>query len=164
MSKDQAVALEVRELSKVFGATKALMSASFKVGGSTVHGLLGENGSGKSTLVKILSGYHVPDGGGIDVWGSPVRLPIRPGGYREVGMSFVHQSLGLARPLSVTENLRIAEVTEPRRLRISWRRERAIARETFARYGVQLDPSLPVASLTRSQQAVLAIVRAVEEL
>jgi ribose transport system ATP-binding protein len=159
------VALEVRGISKTFGATRALSEASFSVQASTVHGLLGENGSGKSTLVKILSGYHSPDpGGSVQVWGSEVSLPIRPGGFREIGMSFVHQSLALTQALSVVENLAVAEVTRPRRLAIRWRRERSAAKEVLERYGVDLDPARPVGDLTRSEQSMLAIVRAVEEL
>src|SRR5262249_15600868 len=119
MSVDTEVtALEIRKISKTFGATHALIEASFSIRGASVHGLLGENGSGKSTLVKILSGYHAPDvGGSVRVWGEEVSLPIRPGGFREIGLSFVHQTLALTRALSVAENLRVAEVTSPRRLR-----------------------------------------------
>jgi ABC-type sugar transport system ATPase subunit len=40
------IALEITDISKTFGATRALVDVSFRVPGSTVHGLLGENGSG----------------------------------------------------------------------------------------------------------------------
>ena len=74
-----------------------------------VHGLLGENGSGKSTLIKILAGFHEPDAGELRIDGEPVRLPLATGQFRELGMSFVHQDLGLVESLSVLENLRVAE-------------------------------------------------------
>jgi ribose transport system ATP-binding protein len=157
------VALGVRGISKTFGATRALVDASFDVDAGTVHGLLGENGSGKSTLVKILSGYHAPDAGELEAWGDQIRLPVRLGGYRALGIAFVHQSLGLAPALSVTENLMVADVTRPGRMRIRWRRERAAARRVLATYGLAVDAAAPVQSLTRSQQAMLAVVRAAEE-
>jgi ribose transport system ATP-binding protein len=165
MSSDSDyIALGVREISKTFGATRALIEASFEVRASTVHGLLGENGSGKSTLVKVLSGYHVPDpGGSVEAWGDEIRLPVKPGGFRELGIAFVHQSLGLAPALSVTENLMVASVTRPKLIRIHWRRQRDEARRTLAAYGLELEVTDPVESLSRSEQAMLAIVRAVEE-
>jgi ribose transport system ATP-binding protein len=158
-----AAALEVHDISKAFGATRALTEASFTVRASTVHGLLGENGSGKSTLVKILSGYHAPDDGSVNAWGEEVRLPLRPGEYRQIGLTFVHQSLGLSPALSVTENLLVGDLTQPRRALIRWGRERRGARQMLAAYGLDLDPAQPVEGLSRSQQAMLAIVRAAEE-
>ncbi len=77
-----------------------------------VHGLLGKNGSGKSTLVKILAGFHAPDPGGeLRFHGELVELPLKPGDYRRLGMSFVHQNLGLVPSLTVLENLRLVELT-----------------------------------------------------
>ncbi len=157
--------LELRSLSKSFGGTQALRDVDLSVLPGEVHGLLGENGSGKSTLVKILVGFHDPDEGELLIDGEPVRLPLAPGQFRELGMSFVHQDLGLVESLSVLENLRVAELASPRsRMRISWRRERLRARETFERYGVRIDPNAPVANLKAVERALLAIVRALEEI
>jgi ribose transport system ATP-binding protein len=130
-----------------------------------VHGLLGENGSGKSTLIKVLAGYHAPDAGELEVDGEPVRLPLRPGQFRQLGMSFVHQDLGLVLSLTALENLRVGELASSRnRWGISWSRERRRARETFARYGVRIDPGRKVVDLRPVERALLAIVRAVEEM
>ncbi len=61
-----------------------------------IHGLVGRNGSGKSTLIKILSGYHAPDpGGSLRVRGEDAPLPIPPDRATRLGLSFVHQDLGL---------------------------------------------------------------------
>jgi ribose transport system ATP-binding protein len=157
--------LELRSLSKSFGGTQALRSVDLSVLPGEVHGLLGENGSGKSTLVKILVGFHDPDEGELLIDGELVRLPLAPGQFRELGMSFVHQDLGLVESLSVLENLRVAELASSRsRMRISWRRERMRARETFERYGVRIDPTASVADLKPVERALLAIVRALEEI
>jgi len=130
-----------------------------------VHGLLGENGSGKSTLIKILAGFHDPDEGELEIDGERVRLPLAPGEFRHLGLAFVHQQLGLVESLSVLENLRVADIASSRsRLRISWRRERQSARETFARYGLRLDPTAKVSELKPVERALLAIVRAIEEI
>jgi ribose transport system ATP-binding protein len=157
--------LALRNLSKSFGGTRALRGVGLNVLPGEVHGLLGENGSGKSTLIKTLAGFHEPDEGELEIDGEPVRLPLAPGQFRGLGLAFVHQQLGLVESLSVLENLRVAEIVSSRsRLRISWRRERARARETFARYGLRLNPAAKVGDLKPVERALLAIVRAIEEI
>jgi ribose transport system ATP-binding protein len=94
-----------------------------------------------------------------------VRLPLAPGEFRQLGLAFVHQQLGLVESLSVLENLRVADIASSRSpFRIHWRRERRRARETFARYGLRLDPAAKVSELKPVERALLAIVRAIEEI
>jgi len=158
-------ALAVRNVSKHFGGVRALDRASLTLLHGEVHGLLGENGSGKSTLIRILAGYHAPDSGAeLAVAGRSERLPLPPGRARELGIAFVHQDLGLIPSLSVVENLRMSELAARRDWLISWRREYARAREALARFGLDLDPRQPVASLSPVARALLSIVRAAEEL
>ena len=124
----------------------------------------GRTGSGKSTLIKVLAGFHSPEEGELEIHGRPVKLPLPPGEFRHLGMSFVHQDLGLVPDLTVIENLRVAQLAEPRNhWYISWSRERRTARKTFARYGISLDPRAKVGDLRPVERALLAIVRAVEE-
>jgi ribose transport system ATP-binding protein len=164
----QAPALEARNLAKTFGAQRALKGVDLKISGGEVVALLGENGSGKSTLVKILSGYHEPEPGGeLLMSGHPVPLPVPLGSARAVGLSFVYQDLGLAPDLEVVENLFVGRrVTDgfASTAPIHWRSERDAARAIFDRYGVDLDPSAQVGRLRPTAQALLAIVRAAEEL
>lgn len=158
-------ALEILGLSKSFGGEKALQDASLSVDEGEVHGLLGQNGSGKSTLIKILAGFHEPDPGGeLKIYGRPVPLPLAPGEFRRYGISFVHQNLGLVPALSVVENLFIGELASQARWMISWSAERERAARLFERYGLEIDPAATVAKLPPVQRALLAIVRAVEEM
>jgi ribose transport system ATP-binding protein len=154
--------LSIRGLTKSFGGTRALDNVSLEVLPGEVHGLLGENGSGKSTLIKVLAGFHAPDAGTIEVRGRAVDLPLAPGQFRKLGMDFVHQDLGLIPSLTVLENLRAGEIASSRRPYFSWKRERARAEETFARYGLDLDSTARVGDLPAVSRAMLAIVRAVE--
>lgn len=157
--------IALRGLSKHFGGARALDRVDLEIRPGEVHGLLGENGSGKSTLIKVLAGFHAPDAGSLAVDGKPVALPLQPGQFRSVGMSFVHQDLGLVDSLSVLENLRVGAIARSQgRWRIRWRRERELARATFARYGVRIDPEAAVGDLKQVERALLAIVRAMEEL
>ncbi|HEX5145461.1 MAG TPA: sugar ABC transporter ATP-binding protein [Conexibacter sp.] len=157
--------LELRGLSKAFGGARALDGVDLTIAQGEVHGLLGENGSGKSTLIKVLAGFHVPDGGELSVHGSAVELPLQPGRFRELGFDFVHQDLGLITTLSVVENLRIGQIaSSDQRFHISWREERRRARKLFADYGFSLDPGAQVSELRPVEQALLAIVRAIDNL
>ena len=156
-------ALVISNLSKSFGGARALDDVSLTVEPGEVHGLLGENGSGKSTLIKVLAGYHSPDAGSLSVYGQPVKLPLRPGQFKSLGMDFVHQDLGLIPSLTVIDNLYVGELASPRHhLHISWTSERRKARETVARYGLRIDVRARVSDLTPVERALFAIVRAVE--
>ena len=129
-----------------------------------IHGLVGENGSGKSTLVKILSGYHTPDHGGwLTVDGEPIALPVRPAAMRRLGLSVVHQDLGLIDSFSVMENLRVGLFGVRRFSRaIPWSRERELARSALAALGADIDPDVRVAELSIAQRAEVAIARALQ--
>ncbi len=130
-----------------------------------VHGLLGKNGSGKSTLVKILAGFHACDpAGSMEFNGEAVALPLKPGDFRRLGMSFVHQNLGLVSSLTVLENLRISSLTSLAHSFINWPNERRQAREALARFDLRLDTEERIDRLSAVDRALLAIVRAFEEI
>jgi ribose transport system ATP-binding protein len=157
--------LKLENLSKTFGGLTALSAVDLEVLPGQIHGLLGENGSGKSTLIKILSGFYSPDAGA-RAWlrGNPIALPIAPGFFRRLGISFVHQDLGLVPELSVVENLRISSIVAGSGPLINWKREQARAADTFARFGLDIDPRETVDRLGDTDRALIAILRAVSEL
>ncbi|HKP89396.1 MAG TPA: sugar ABC transporter ATP-binding protein [Thermoleophilaceae bacterium] len=129
-----------------------------------IHGLVGENGSGKSTLVKLLSGYHAPDGGGeIQLDGEPLPVPVRPAQARARGMSVVHQDLGLLDDFTVLENVRIGAFGRRRFSRaIRWGGERELARAALDHLGHAIDPDARVGDLLPADRATVAIARALQ--
>ncbi|KIN64084.1 Monosaccharide-transporting ATPase [Sulfitobacter noctilucicola] len=161
---DGGAALEITHLSKRFGGMLALDDVSLHVSRGEVHGLLGSNGSGKSTLIKVLAGFHDPEPGAeIRLYDQRLTLPVSGAHARNMGLAFVHQHLSLIGSLSVTENLFLNKLATEDRWRINWPALHRDAAEIFARFNLALDPRSEVAFLSPVQQALLAIVRAYEE-
>lgn len=158
------IVLAASHLSKRFGGVLALDDVTLEVRAGEVHGLLGHNGSGKSTLIKILAGYHVPErGGGLEIDGRPVRLPLAPGQFRSLGMAFVHQDPGLIAALTVVENLRIGAIARGRLSHISWAREVRHVAALLEEFSIDCDPLALVEHLPPWQRPLLAIIRALDE-
>lgn len=157
--------LYVNNLSKTFGGTKALNSVELLLMPGEIHGLLGQNGCGKSTLIKVLAGYHQPDSGG-ELWvnGESVPLPINPGEFSKYGMGFVHQDLGLVMDLTVLENFMLGKLSTNSSWRINWVDERKNAKATLERYGIDIDLDMQLINIGPVERAMLAIVRAVEDI
>jgi ribose transport system ATP-binding protein len=159
----QSTVLMARSLSKSFDGRRVLNTVDLEIKGGEVHGLLGQNGSGKSTLIKILAGIHDPDdGASLRVLGKTATFPL--GDPYALGMSFVHQDLGLVDSMSVLENLRVGRFQTGFGWRIPWKRERARVSASLSRWGLDLDPDLPVGKLRDVERAMLAIVRGLERL
>lgn len=100
--------LQMKNISKRFGATIALDKVDFDLRPGEVHALLGENGAGKSTLVKILSGAIRPDSGSMLFEDSPYS-PSTPLDGRRSGISMIYQELNLAPHLTVEQNIMLGK-------------------------------------------------------
>ncbi len=159
------IAVELKEFGKTFSSGRVLDGVSFSILPGEVHGLVGQNGSGKSTLIKILAGYHAPDPGSeLFVDGTRVALPFGPGGFHQLGFAFVHQHLALVPSLTVLENLFVGNFSASRLGYISWKKRRLHALQLFEEFGLSLDPSAVVRDLSPTERALLAVVRATDDL
>lgn len=152
--------LETRDVSKTFGAVRALRSVSFSLRAGEVHGLAGENGAGKSTLIKVLTGFYQPDTGEIILAGDKVHF-ADPRASQRAGVRAVYQEINLIPERSVAENMFLGD--EPRRFGILIDRKRMAgqAREILDRYGLAIDPGARLASLGLGMQQMVSIARAV---
>ncbi len=104
LAPEAPVILEMRHITKAFGAVTALVDASIKLQRGEVLALVGDNGAGKSTLIKILSGFHQPDAGTIILNGKEVRF-ASPREARANGIETVYQDLALIGDLNIYHNM-----------------------------------------------------------
>src|SRR4051794_5220238 len=152
--------LQLDEVTKSFGAVRALDGVSFDLRAGEVHALLGENGAGKSTLVKIICGIYRPDSGTIRIGGQPIEI-TGPTQAQSLGISPVHQELHLEPYLSVAENIFLGRQPVGRFGMIDRRRMNRDAAALLMRLGASLDPEATVESLSVAQRQIIAIARAV---
>src|ERR1700736_400123 len=96
--------LEVRGLSKSFGALRALENVDFTLRAGEIHALLGENGAGKSTLIKAITGVIACDAGTLRLDGAKITPRSAEEAIR-AGIGTVYQEVNLAPNLSVAQNL-----------------------------------------------------------
>ncbi|AKG46029.1 ATP-binding cassette domain-containing protein [Streptomyces xiamenensis] len=154
-----APVLELRGVSKRFGAVQALTDVDLEIRPGEVTALVGDNGAGKSTLVKTIAGVHPIDSGAIHFRGEPVRI-ARPHDAQELGIATVYQDLALCDNLDVVANLFLGrEIRRHGTLDHVTMEQRS--RELLDTLSIRI-PSvrIPVASLSGGQRQVVAIARA----
>jgi D-xylose transport system ATP-binding protein len=96
--------LELRGISKHFGAVQALSDVDFEVYPAEVVALVGDNGAGKSTLIKTIAGIYLPDTGEYRFEGRQVNVK-GPNDVTRLGIATVYQDLALCDNLDVVDNL-----------------------------------------------------------
>jgi ABC-type uncharacterized transport system ATPase subunit len=149
-------ALEAIDVSKTFGALKALDGVSLRVAPGTVHALLGENGAGKSTLVKCVMGYHQPDQGRILVGDKETQIR-NPREAQRLGIGMVYQHFTLVPNMTVAENLVLARSDLP--LVIDWKKEQQALVAFLKRMPFQVPLDTPVRSLAAGEKQKVEILK-----
>jgi ABC-type sugar transport system ATPase subunit len=160
--RQPADSIRAENLSKHFGPVVALRDVTMTLRKGEVLGLIGDNGAGKSTLIKIITGYHRPDGGALFIDGEEVRLRS-VSHARALGIETVYQDLALVPGLSVYHNMFL-------------KRERLVGLSPFLNNGAMkrqaraylsdMGVAIPsvdaeVARLSGGQRQAIAIARAV---
>ena len=98
------MSLELRGITKRFGALTANDSIDLAVADGEIHAILGENGAGKSTLMNIVYGLLSPDSGSISVDGKTIAINS-PLDALAAGIGMVHQHFMLIPVFTVAENI-----------------------------------------------------------
>jgi len=170
--------LQLTGITKAYPAVVANSDVALTVWPGEIHAVLGENGAGKSTLMKIIYGAVKPDAGRVEVDGRNVVIR-NPQEARALGIAMVFQHFSLFDTLSVAENVWLGLDKSPRspgrpKTGAPWGEaarsdasgggftlaevsRRIVA--TTQEYGLQLDPTRPVHTLSVGERQRVEIVR-----
>ena len=152
--------LEMKSISKSFGATHALRNIEFELKKGEVHALLGENGAGKSTLIKVLGGIHNPDTGEILINGNLVNIDSVKKA-RELGIGIIHQEIMLVPHLSIMDNLFLGrEIINTIGVKNSKEMENQ-AKKMLETIGLNINVHKRVEELNIAQQQMIEIAKAI---
>jgi simple sugar transport system ATP-binding protein len=149
--------LRLEGISKAYPGVVALDRVDFGLRAGEIHALVGENGAGKSTLMSVLYGLVRQDEGTVMVYGKPVSVPS-PRHARELGIGLVQQHFALIPTLSAAQNLVLALRGTDRARSVA--AARALLIELGARYGLSVNPDVPVERLPISQQQRAEVLKA----
>jgi len=153
------VSLELRGITKTFGAFTANDSIDLKVETGQIHAILGENGAGKSTLMNIVYGLLKADSGEILIDGKEVNIS-EPSDALSVGIGMVHQHFMLVPVFSVAENIMLGHEKSNKLRVLDLDQARAAIRSISEDFGLQVDPDAIVESLPVGIQQKVEIIKA----
>ncbi|MDE0114567.1 MAG: ATP-binding cassette domain-containing protein [Albidovulum sp.] len=157
--------LELKEITKHFGAIKAVDGVSFSIMPGECVGLVGDNGAGKSTIVKVISGYHPQTSGRLLIRGKEATF-ASPSDSRKHKIETVYQNLALVEQLGVSANFFLG-----REIHTGWGRTiryldrkamRQKAAEELQRIGISIQSAdATVSDLSGGQRQSIAIARSI---
>jgi len=152
------VAVELRSVTKRYGALTANDRIPLTVRGGEIHVLVGENGAGKSTLMGILSGTVRPDEGQVLVRGEDV-TGYSPRAAIVKGVGMVHQHFRLVGAFTVAQNIALGFEPRGRFRTLDAAASRESARTVSDQFGLALDPDAVVNDLPVGLQQRVEIVK-----
>jgi len=151
--------LELRGITKRFGALVANDHISLAVEPGEIHCLLGENGAGKSTLMNVLYGLYQADEGQI-LLDDVEQHFAGPGDAMAAGIGMVHQHFMLIPVFTVAENVMLGHEQTTFGGRLNLRAARAEVNRISAKFGFHVDPDALVEDLPVGIQQRVEIIKA----
>jgi general nucleoside transport system ATP-binding protein len=150
--------IEMRGITKRFGAVVANKGVNLSVPANTIHAIVGENGAGKSTIMKILYGFYTADEGEIRIEGAQREIKT-PHDAIALGLGMVHQHFMLAPPMTALENIVLG--AEPgAAVKIDFKRAEDRVNKLSKDFGFDIDPRRRVEELSVGQQQRVEVLKA----
>lgn len=164
MAKSAEPILQVKNLCKSFGPTKALNDVSIDIYAGQVTGLIGENGSGKSTMTSIIAGMQGYDSGEMIYKGKPHKpSTMIEGGKAGVGM--IVQEMGTVSRISIAQNIYLGE--EDRFARggcINRGKMNKAAKEVLSAVGLgNVNPGMDIDALSLQERKLVEVAKVVAD-
>lgn len=159
--ENQTPYMELREVDRFFGITKALQKVNLQIYSGEVIGLVGPNGAGKSTMMKIITGVLPPTDGSILIGGA-AKEKYTTKDSKEAGIACAYQDLSLCTNLSVYENFAMLNVEHTLVGKPGWRKKaQTEAKEFLERYfpGNNIDVQKAVEKLTLAERQIVEICK-----
>ncbi|KMV32512.1 xylose ABC transporter ATP-binding protein [Franconibacter sp. IITDAS19] len=155
--------LEMKNITKAFGAVKAVDNVTLSLNPGEVLSLCGENGSGKSTLMKVLCGIYPHGSYEGEIWFAGEKLEanhIRD--TERKGIAIIHQELALVKHLTVLENIFLgAEITH--RGVLDYDTMTLRCQKLLAQVSLAISPDTRVGDLGLGQQQLVEIAKALNK-
>ncbi|MDG4674942.1 sugar ABC transporter ATP-binding protein [Shinella sp. 838] len=152
--------IDMKGIGKSFFETRALEGVDFSCLAGEVHALVGLNGAGKSTLMKVLGGVIQGDQGTIEFNGKSIEI-AQPAAATEIGISMIHQEYSLINELSVTANIFLGrEIRRGKSPVLDKGEMKRQVRAQLERFGIALNPDLPIRELNSGEKQIVEIIRA----
>jgi simple sugar transport system ATP-binding protein len=155
---DPPCAVDMRNITMVFGTFKANDNVCLEVARQSVHAILGENGAGKSTLMNVLYGLLQPVSGEIYIKGQKVTIDS-PSRAIEYGIGMVHQHFMLIPPFTVTENIVLGMEPMKRFGVIDTGKAKAEVKALSDRYDLKVDPDAKIENISVGMQQRVEILK-----
>ena len=151
--------LEIENISKNFGGTRALDKVSLAIEKGEIHALVGTNGSGKSTLIKIIMGVTDADEGRIIYRGEEVRIN-NPMMAQKIGIGAIYQEPTLIPHFTAVENICLGHEQIVNKFgQIDKHGQKKTVEEIIKRFGLNFPADEPVANLGVGQQRVVEVAK-----
>lgn len=153
------ITIECKNITKCFGAVKALRDASITVKPGEIRALFGGNGSGKSTLAKILGGTVAPDSGKILINGNEVNIKS-PICSKKLGIVATSQELSLANNLPVDANVLLSCLPFKFKFFLDQKAVREMAEKQLEDLGLSHLLDMEISDLPNNQKYMIEFAKA----
>lgn len=147
--------IELHDIHKYYGASKANNGISLTIESGTIHGILGENGAGKSTLMKIMAGTIRKDRGSVLVNGMAADYS-RPDQAIKLGLGMLYQDPLDFPSLTVLDNFMLGQTSGIRIQKHFFQNKLCLLSSQF---GFSLSPDAAVKNLTIGERQQLELLR-----